>query len=107
MKWLLALLALGLIAAAPARAPCSQPSDYHCAIGHQSELKLRGGISEAQRIIRIPPSALPLERPLTIRFAGLASAAGRGAYVAIDGHAYGALSMDVLLHRCRKRACAR
>ena len=74
MKWLLALLALGLIAAAPARAPCSQPSDYHCAIGHQSELKLRGGISEAQRIIRIPPSALPLERPLTIRFAGLASA---------------------------------
>src|SRR5688572_30313676 len=74
MKWLLALLAFGLIGAAPPRPPCSQPSEYYCAIGNSSELKLRGGISQVQRVIRIAPSALPLERPLNIRFAGLASA---------------------------------
>ena len=73
MKVVIALLALILIGAAQPRAPCSQAGEQYCGIGDRSELQLRGGIESARRVIRIPAAAMPLERPLTVRFAGLAS----------------------------------
>ena len=73
MRPLFALL-LWLLLAGTARPPtCPQPSDFQCAIGELGELRLRGGIATARRIIVVPPEALPLERPLAVRVAGLAS----------------------------------
>lgn len=75
MRLVLAFVALLLVAAAPPRPPCPLPADHRCAIGETTQMRLGDGdIVTAERIIRIDPAALPLERPLAVEIAALASA---------------------------------
>jgi hypothetical protein len=73
MRLLPGLLALLLLAAAPRPMVCAQPADHHCGIGDLGDLSLGDGVATARRIIRVDPAQLPLERPLTVRVAALAS----------------------------------
>ncbi|MDQ4088228.1 MAG: hypothetical protein M3177_09520, partial [Pseudomonadota bacterium] len=73
MRLLLALLPLLLLAVAPRPMVCAQPADHHCGIGDLADLRLGEGVATAARIIRVGPDRLPLERPLTVRIAALAS----------------------------------
>ena len=73
MRFLIALLAGLLVAAAPRPPTCPQPSSFQCAIGDLERLRIGEGVATARRIIVVPPEALPLERPLAVRIAALAS----------------------------------
>lgn len=73
MRLLIALLAGLLLAAAPRPPTCPQPSPFQCAIGDLKRLRLGDGVATARRIIIVPAEALPLERPLAVRIAALAS----------------------------------
>lgn len=74
MRLILALIAFLLAAAAPRPLVCPQPAEFHCSVGDPEDLRIDGGIVSAERIIRVDPAALPLERPLVVRIAALASA---------------------------------
>ena len=74
VKRLIACLAWLLIGAAPPQAPCAQPSPVYCRIGEPADIRLDEGVVTARRTVRVAPAALPLERPLTVTIAALASA---------------------------------
>lgn len=69
---LLVLLALLLPAAGKAQ-PCIQPATRPCAIAPAHQLRLQPGINVIGRAVTIPPESLPLERPLAVTIAALAS----------------------------------
>lgn len=72
MKPLLALLVLLLLSAAAPAPPCVQPA-RPCALADVNEISLGAGLNEIERTVMVPREALPLERPLTVRIAALAS----------------------------------
>lgn len=70
---LFALLALLLLTAAAHAQPCIQPATRPCAIAPAHQLRLQPGINVVSRAVIIPPESLPLERPLAVTMAALAS----------------------------------
>lgn len=73
MKALLALLTLLLLLCAVPAAACVQPAAGPCAIADVNALTLGPGVTEIRQVVSVPAAALPLERPLTVRVAALAS----------------------------------